>query len=232
MLIKLVESGYSISAVLFFDTGWEFPEMYRHIEKVEAYAGIKVTYLEPKNPFNEMIKKYRWPEPGREWCRSEKLSVEKRYLKKSFSKNSYLIHCVGIAQDEMRRTDRKTQIKKGNVMFPLISDYIHNPVAVKHCYDRDVAMTEKQALQFCYDRGFDWEGLYERFHRVSCYCCPQKRIGELRTIYTHYPEIWVKMIDMENTIEPSEHYITFRNKKTVKDLDQRFHNESRQMVWC
>jgi 3'-phosphoadenosine 5'-phosphosulfate sulfotransferase (PAPS reductase)/FAD synthetase len=35
MLIKLVESGYPISAVLFFDTGWEFPEMYRHIEKVE-----------------------------------------------------------------------------------------------------------------------------------------------------------------------------------------------------
>lgn len=232
MLLRLVEWGYPIAAVLFFDTGWEFPEMYNHIKKVEAHIGYPIIRLHSKIPFDEMLKKYRWPEPGRTWCRRVKINAERRYIKESFKKTSYIIHCVGMAQDELKRTDRQEQVKKGNVMYPLISDYIHNPVAVKYCYDRDMAMTEKEALNYCYEKGFDWENLYKKFHRVSCFCCPQKRIGELRTIHKEYPGLWAKMVEMEKSIDTSTHYATFRNKKTINDLAKRFKNESRQTVWC
>ena len=33
-------------------------------------------------------------------------------------------------------------------------------------------MTEKQALQFCYSQGVDFGGVYDYFHRASCFCCP------------------------------------------------------------
>ena len=42
-------------------------------------------------------------------------------------------------------------------------------------------ITEAKALQICYDQGFDWGGLYEIYHRASCWCCPLQRIDELRT---------------------------------------------------
>ena len=34
--------------------------------------------------------------------------------------------------------------------------------------------------EYCTERGFTWDGLYERFSRVSCFCCPLQGIGELR----------------------------------------------------
>ena len=34
--------------------------------------------------------------------------------------------------------------------------------------------------EYCYDHGFDWDGLYEIFRRVSCWCCPLQSLSELR----------------------------------------------------
>lgn len=37
MLLMLLERGEPVADVVFFDTGWEFPEMYEHLEKLEAF---------------------------------------------------------------------------------------------------------------------------------------------------------------------------------------------------
>ena len=70
-------------------------------------------------------------------------------------------HYVGIAADESRRCkqDRYT-------CYPLV----------------EWGVTEAEALQICYAHGFDFGGLYEIYHRCSCWCCPFQRIDELRKL--------------------------------------------------
>ena len=50
MLLMLLERGEPVADVVFFDTGWEFPEMYEHLEKLEAFTGLKITRLRPRLP--------------------------------------------------------------------------------------------------------------------------------------------------------------------------------------
>lgn len=67
MLLMLLERGESVADVMFFDTGWEFPEMYEHLEKLETFTGLKITRLRPrlpvdvetdKSPFDWMFSEY------------------------------------------------------------------------------------------------------------------------------------------------------------------------------
>ncbi|MBW2006026.1 MAG: hypothetical protein JRI72_15775 [Deltaproteobacteria bacterium] len=84
----------------------------------------------------------------------------------------------------------------------------------------DWKITERQALEYCYSKGFDWNGLYEKFHRVSCWCCPLSRIGELRVLYNEFPELWSKLEEMDR-----KSFRRFRSDYSVSDLNKRFANE-------
>lgn len=82
-------------------------------------------------------------------------------------------------------------------------------------------MTEADCLKYCYDKGFDWGGLYEHLDRVSCWCCPLKRIKEYRALYKYYPELWQKLKEMDNKA-----YNRFRKDYSVQELEDKFKKES------
>lgn len=82
-------------------------------------------------------------------------------------------------------------------------------------------MTEDQCLKFCYDRGFDWRGLYRDFKRVSCFCCPHSSIPELRTMFLKYPDLWKRMVDMDG----GRNWM-FKNGKSIQWWSSRFEKES------
>ena len=84
---------------------------------------------------------------------------------------------IGIAYDEPKRH----QNLPDNVIHPLY----------------DWKITEKMALEYCYEKGFDWGGLYEHFDRLSCWCCPLKNNKELEIIYKNFPELWQELKDMD-----------------------------------
>ena len=114
-----------------------------------------------------------WPGIRVRWCtgqlKTHLISKEVNRLKKE--KNA--VHYVGIATDEAWRC-------KGEV-YPLV----------------EWGITEAEALKICYDRGFDFGGLYEIYHRASCWCCPFQRIDELRKLRQHHPELWAKLLGMD-----------------------------------
>ena len=60
----------------------------------------------------------------------------------------------------------------------------------------DWGITEAQAYNDNYDRGFDFGGLYRIYHRASCWCCPFQRIGELKSTRHHHPELWARLLDL------------------------------------
>ncbi|MFW6153735.1 MAG: phosphoadenosine phosphosulfate reductase family protein [Planctomycetota bacterium] len=224
MLHMMLERGERIAEVVFFDTGWEFPEMLDHIARVEANTGLTITRLRPDRPFaHYMFERpirarkgpdkgciHRigngWPSPSRRWCTRIKVQAIDKHL----ARWPNPVSCIGFAVDEVHRTQTKSQ-RRGKIpkRYPLVE------------YDVD----EVEALRYCRKLGYDWGGLYELFGRVSCFCCPLQRIGELRRLRRHRPAQWKAMLKMDRMAP--EHNRGFRNYDTVHDLDRRFRDEEK-----
>ena len=200
-----IERGLRIHSAVFFDTGWEFPQMYKHLDKLERCVNIPIVRLTPKRSFLIELTINRWPSIRRRWCTGRKVNAINKYVKKHNA-----IHLIGFASDEINRTKSKEMSKKA-VMFPLI----------------EWGVTEKDALAYCLSKGFSWGGLYNHFSRVSCFCCPLKKIGDYRNIRKHYPELWGRMLAFDRLlVSPNR---GFYGTRTVYDLDDRFAEEDRQM---
>ena len=208
MLLRMLEENMQVDEIIYCDTYKEFPQMYKHIEKIKKYIKEKynkeITTLKAENDFdyymfehektrgkNKGKRGYGWSTMLCRWCTSNlKTNVINKYLK---AQNEEYTEYIGIACDEPKRIKDKC--------YPLI----------------DWGMTEKDCLHYCYERGFNWEGLYEHFDRVSCWCCPLKNLKELKTLYTHYPELWEELKEMDK-----KSYNQFRKDYSVKELEEKF----------
>lgn len=234
MLILMVELGMPIDVVFVADTGMEFPEMVRHWDRVERYLlrerGLKLTILhhprgfewlmfdQPKEKESTIALRNQlgvplygngWPGLKVRWCTGQ---LKTHLIRKAVShlrKEHQIIHYVGIADDEPDRI-------KGE----------HYPLA-------DWGITEAEALQLCYSRGFDWEGLYGIYRRCSCWCCPFQRIGELRKLRRCHPQLWAKLRELDDrALAQFGHTPLGQFKKgwTVEQLEARFAAEEWQLV--
>ena len=213
MLLRMLEEGMPVDIILFCDTGLEFEAMYRHIDKLEKYVKISITRLKApqsfeymfyehmpkrKNPNLEGRKGFSWSGPRNRWCTSVlKTRVINRYLK-DLSKEYTIYQYIGIAADEPKR------VREFN--YPLI----------------DWGMTESDCLAYCKERGFDWDGLYDIFHRVSCWCCANKNLKELKNIYLYLPQYWQKLKFLQSKTDRP-----MKQSGSVFALEERFENETR-----
>lgn len=225
LLFLMLERGMPVHSAAFFDTGWEFPAMHDHLAEITRRAGVPVVILRPAQPFVEsMIHQqvrsrkpenkgevtrigWGWPSPFRRRCTRTKTDALDRYARGVPN----AVTCIGYAADEAHRTKRKKMrrfVAKGLVRFPLI----------------EWGVTEAQALAYCRRLGFTWWGLYDLFPRVSCFCCPLQRVGELRTLRRHFPDLWAKMLAWDAAIKDN---VGFKESATVRDLDARFAEEDR-----
>jgi len=216
MLLKMIEMNYQIDDIVCVDTGVEFPEMYEHIKKVEKYINRKITVLKFEKTFeyyltehektkgkNKGKKGYGFPDFRNRWCTTYKKNTATKYLKKY--KDFDIIEYHGIAVDEIKRTEKNNDGR--DIEYPMI----------------DWDMTEKQALAYCYNRGFNWGGLYEKLDRVSCYLCPLSRISELETVYNDYPKLWDNMVELDK-----KSYREFRSDYTLTELTYKFKENKKQ----
>jgi 3'-phosphoadenosine 5'-phosphosulfate sulfotransferase (PAPS reductase)/FAD synthetase len=229
MVLHLIETGAKLDEVIYCDTYKEFPAMYRHIEKVKKViqdAGIKFTELRSEKSFDYLMfdhevnrrskaviekygnpKGYSWAGSLTRWCTSKlKIQIIERYLK-SLNENFNVIQYTGIAADEQYRLERENNKKQ---LHPLV----------------DWGWDEKTCLEYCYSQGYDWEGLYELFHRVSCWCCPLQSLEELRKLRIHFPELWSELKDMDNRT-----WRNFRADYSVNELEIRFDFEEERISY-
>ena len=224
MLLRMIELGEHIDEVVFCDTYKEFPAMYRHIEKVKKAvedAGIKFTTLMAEKSFDYYMfdhevkprngniarNGYSWADSKTRWCTTRlKVQVTNRYFN-DLRKSHNIIRCVGIAADEQNRLNRKNNQQDG----------ARHPLA-------EWGWTEKDCLEYCYARGYDWEGLYELFGRVSCWCCPLQPLGELRILRKQFPDLWEELKDMDRRT-----WRTFKPGYSVENLENRFEFEEERL---
>jgi len=224
MLLMMIEKGMQIDEIVCVDTSKEFPQMYEHIEEVKEYSK-PYTITTVKIDFDYWLGKhiktkgknkgkvgYGFPDFRNRWCTALKIEAVSKIIysedefnarKRGSSKkvNKNIVEYHGIASDEINRT---TKNNDRDIKYPLV----------------DWGVTEKQALQYCYDKGFDWGGLYEKFTKVSCWCCPMSRIGELKILYNEFPQLWQKLRDMDK-----KSYRRFRNDYSVAELEAKFERE-------
>lgn len=119
-----------------------------------------------------------------------------------------VIQLIGLAADEEYRLERKNN-----------QDQTHRHPLIEWGW------TEADCLKYCYEYGFDWDGLYEIFKRVSCWCCPLQSLEELRKLRTHFPDLWEWLLDMEHRT-----WRTFRADYSVDQLEIRFQFEDERLA--
>ena len=221
MLLRLLEEKRPVDMILFVDTGLEFPAMYDHIDKVEQYIGRPITRIKAEHDFEYYFchapikrgdpEKFRqqfgsdyngfgWMGPKMRWCTNRlKDAPRERYLRELRKK--YTLHqYVGLAADEEYRLERKNN-QSTECVHPLV----------------EWSMTEADCLRYCSERGFDWNGLYQHFRRVSCWLCPLQPLDELRALWEHFPELWEMLKKYESMT-----WRKYRSDYSVDELEIRF----------
>lgn len=207
MLLMMIEKGMQIDKIVCVDTTKEFPYMYEHIKKVQEYIKpleMDIVKIDFDYWFGEHIKTkgnrtgevgYGWADFRNRWCTSLKREAINKFV------NRGDVEYLGYSADEKKRIK---QFKGRNIIYPLI----------------EWGVTGQKALEYCYLKGFNWEGLYEKFSRVSCWCCTLQRIGEFRILYNDFPELWKELKEMDK-----KSFRGFRPDYTVEQLEQKFKKE-------
>lgn len=206
MLLMMLEKGLPVDRVICVDTTKEFPQMYEHMNAVQKLCPVEIEVVKIDFDYwfgdhvktkgkNKGKKGYGFPDFRNRWCTALKRDAVKR-VQKTITGDCIQFH--GIAFDEK---DRCKNNAGRNIRYPLV----------------EWQVTEKQALEYCYAKGLNWGGLYEKFHRVSCWCCPLSRIGELRVLYNDFPELWAELEEMDK-----KSFRKFRSDYSVKDLSEKF----------
>ena len=220
MVLRMIELGYKIDEVVFCDTTMEYPAMIRHVEKVKQVvegAGIKFTTLAPDHDFEYYLTEaevpnrrkdseylgvpgYGWPSHKIRWCTKHlKLEPIKKYFQDL--RGAYdVIQYIGIAADEGYRLEREHN-KNPNHLHPLV----------------EWNWTEADAMAYCRAHGYDWEGLYDIFARVSCWCCPLQHYDELRKLRKHFPDLWQRLIELD-----AKQWQTYVHGYRVPEFELRF----------
>lgn len=115
LLLELIRRKYPLDEVVFFDTGWEFPAMYEHIEKCKKICeenNIKFVTLQPVYEFDYLFEKYSWCGGNCRWGTSYKIQSLDNYMNKN---NGYMY--IGIASDEPERLKKERSKTKYSLLL-------------------------------------------------------------------------------------------------------------------
>ena len=162
--------------------------------------------VEVKTRSGKPKKGYSWCGGVCRWMTTLKIDAINRFYRQFGSE--VIVEYVGMASDERERIqfDRSDRTIK---VYPLIM----------------LGMTENDCLVKCYKSGFTWTeangiDLYDVLDRVSCYCCGNKNMKELRAIYRYLPEYWQKLKDMQARTKKK-----FKRDQSIGQLELKFEKE-------
>jgi len=233
MLLRLLEEKYPLDAVVFYDTGMEFDAIYNLRDKMKPILlgrGVEFVELHPKEPFlysmlDRKIKYrkkdgyhygYGWCGGACRWATSFKLNAIRQYKR---SLHDEVIDYVGIAADEPRRFEKARSDGK---RMPLVEWGVTEADCRKYCNEHLIHWIEKGASPET-DGGY--VELYNILDRVSCWCCANKNLKELRNIYRYLPQYWDSLKDLQSKIDrPFKGYYK-GEPQGIFELEKRFKKE-------
>ena len=225
MILELIRRKYPLDFVLFFDGGKEFGAIYdiwERAKKILDDNGIKYDVLKPDLPFDYCFSEkkvntrtgedktgYSWCGGNCRWMTELKTRAIKKYYKEHFA-DDFIVEYVGYAADELHRVKAPTRTGNSIKLYPLI----------------EWGYKENDCFVGCYKSGFDWKEpgtdveLYQILDRVSCWCCSNKNLDELRNMYLYLPQYWEQLKEMQSKTD-----IPFKKYGSIFELEERFKKE-------
>ena len=184
------------------------------IPLLKSRYGIKTTIVQAEfsycDNFYRKFKKggkvgriYGFPMRCGAWCNSHLKVGPIRKWQKQAGKYTAI---VGIAADEPKRIERKTE---NNNFLPLVK----------------YGVTEADAFRVCKKEGFLSPAYNGGRARLGCWFCHNQRINELRRLRKEHPELWQKLLELDE-VSPCR----FTQRSTVKEFDARFAGEEAQLT--
>lgn len=204
-LILVKKYDIPLDEIIYVDVGkWMWSEVEEHLNKVEEYIDMPITYLDISEEIQKGFNKWGFPSPLIRWC----TGLKKKYINKHTKKylKEGLVQYIGIAKDESHRMDNIRSRKNETFVSPLI----------------EYNITEDIALKMCYDEGFDFGGVYKHHSRFNCWCCPLQTLDELRVLFLCFQDYWEQLRKMQWMSSND-----FRQDTTIMSLEHRWWMEMR-----
>jgi 3'-phosphoadenosine 5'-phosphosulfate sulfotransferase (PAPS reductase)/FAD synthetase len=205
----MLEGGGDVPDKVFFaDTGFEFPELYTYIDRVEETLGFKAERLKlPEGTFEKWFygKITSGDYEGRirgfpqeftpcYWSREAKINQLNQAQK------GYDRVCVGIAYDERERMSDKDN----RVDYPLVR----------------WKWTEQDCVDYLNKKNL-FNPLYVNFDRLGCWLCPKQGEKSLYVLWKIYPDLWeeLKKREEENLQLTGRH---IKAERSLQDYQRDF----------
>lgn len=222
MILTIIKHGLPLDEVIYCEVMFdehisgEYPEhatfIYnKAIPILELCYGLKVTVLRDKTTYKENCYHIRtkgkrvgaplgFPSRLANWCNGYlKMRPINAYHK---SQMDTIHEYVGIAADEPKRLER---LRKSPTSSAPLADF---------------GITEAEALEICKEH-FLLSPIYKTQERNGCWFCHNARIGEMRSLWKHHPELWAELHEIQNISENP-----FTNRASIFDLEKRFEKEA------
>lgn len=117
---------------------------------------------------------------------------------------------IGIAINEPARMER---IVNAENKISLLEKYSH---------------TEKTAFDLC--KKYDLlSPIYEFTNRGGCWFCPNMRCTQLKHLRTYHPDLWKKLLELENEPDLIGNMWNMLTKTRIHDWEERFYWEEQHM---
>lgn len=208
MLIHILKNKLPLDEILYVDVGdwmWEYANT--HIKLVESKLNVNITVLDATDELDKGFKKWGFPGFFNRWCTGVKRVMMRDYLKEKYPEEE-ITQYIGYCSDEEKRTSKKLYASY-KTTYPLV----------------EAKITTEEALQMCYDNGFDFEGVYEHHSHFNCWLCPLQRKSELKWIFENDENKW-------NILREIQHKCpgTFRPNETIFDVEKSFWKKNRKKL--
>lgn len=188
-----------------YDTG--IPFLDKHGVKVTVLRS-KMTYLDS---FFRVVRRGRcagmlnaWPLCGRCCIQRDCKLPPILVYQKSLAEDT--VQYIGYACDEQERLLR---LQEGKT------------VSLLEKYHK----TEADAVAICQRAGL-YSPIYEFAPRNGCFFCPNAKRRELRHLYDHHPDLWARLVALQQT--PNKATELFNRSQRIDEIDAGFRWEDRQ----
>lgn len=191
MLLILLEKGYPVDSVDFMDSGYEYPEVYEYINKIDSFIGEKYG-----KTVNHLHLKPEWE--FKKWFYSNFTTGAYAGVMRGFPRvrgRCYLSRQKGRTLDRYDRTsfryvgigwnEKQRETTNPRLLYPLIEWEVTEDECVEYLKEKDLLPGHKKY-----------------YSRNGCFWCPKQSMPSARSLFIRHPDLWeqIKVWEEESPV--------------------------------